>query len=112
MYLSKDRRYQMDVNRFSTIGIQFVKDSLGTFTIVAVWTPSPAAKAGLEVGDQIVAVNGLDTAPMDMEGLSRQIHGKSGQEVRLVIRSSGQERTIPLAISNLLCKAPAVVSEH
>ncbi len=112
MYLSKDHRYQTDVNRFSTIGIQFVKDSLGTFTIVAVWIPSPAATAGIEVGDQIVAVNGLNTAPMDLGGLSRQIHGKSGQEVRLVIRSSGQERAISLAISDLLCKAPAFVSEH
>lgn len=112
MYLSKARRYKVDVNRFSTIGIQFIKDSLGTFTIVAIWTPSPASNAGLEVGDQIVAVNGLNTTPMDLEGLSRQIHGKSGQEVQLVIRSRGQERTIPLAISNLLCRDPAVVSEH
>ena len=53
MYLMSDPNSHADRYLFSTIGIQFAQDAEGRFTIMAVWNPSPAARAGLKIGDKI-----------------------------------------------------------
>lgn len=103
MYLTNNPKSHADQYRFSTIGIQFAKDVEGDFTIMAVWTPSPAAKAGLKIGDRILAVNQLDSHQMSLDDLSREIHGRIGTEVQLVIDSDGQRRSVLVAMSCLLC---------
>jgi hypothetical protein len=104
LYLRKDPLYKADRERFSTIGIQFAKDTSGTFKVMAVWNPSPAAKAGVKIGDQIVSVNGFSADGMSLEGLSRQIHGEPGRQVQLVILSNGSQVTLSLTIRELLCQ--------
>jgi predicted aspartyl protease len=104
LYLRKDPLYKADIERFSTIGIQFAKETSGMFTVMAVWNPSPAAKAGIKVGDQIVSVNGFSAEGMSLEGLSRQIHGKPGRQVQVVILSDGSQATLSLTITELLCR--------
>jgi predicted aspartyl protease len=104
MYLTNDPNSHPDQYLFSTIGIQFAKDVEGGFTIMAVWNPSPAAKAGLKIGDRILAVNEVDTRQMSLDDLSRQIHGRPGTEVHLVIDSNGHRYSVPMAISCLLCQ--------
>jgi predicted aspartyl protease len=104
LYLRKDPLYKADTERFSTIGIQFAKDTSGTFKVMAVWNPSPAAKAGVKIGDQIISVNGLSADGMNLEGMSRQIHGEPGRQVQVVIRSNGSQVTLSLTISDLLCQ--------
>jgi hypothetical protein len=53
LYLSPDPNFKADQDRFSTIGIQFAKDPIGFFTIMAVWSPSPASEASFKEGDQV-----------------------------------------------------------
>jgi hypothetical protein len=51
LYLSPDPNFKADQDRFSTVGIQFAKDSTGFFTVMAVWSPTPASEANFNVGD-------------------------------------------------------------
>jgi hypothetical protein len=44
LYLRQDHNFKADRNRFFTIGIQFAKDATGFFTVMAVWSPTPASK--------------------------------------------------------------------
>jgi hypothetical protein len=104
LYLSPDPNFKADQDRFSTIGIQFAKDPTGFFTVMAVWSPTPASQGGLKMGDQITSVNGLSTIEMTQEDLSRQLHGDSGHKVQVVIRSGESQRTVRLEIRNLLCQ--------
>jgi C-terminal processing protease CtpA/Prc len=104
LYLSPDPNFKADQDRFCTIGIQFVKDSTGFFTVMAVWSPTPASEANFSVGDQILSANGLSTIEMTQEDLSRQLHGKPGREIQVDISSRGSRRTVRLAIRNLLCQ--------
>jgi len=104
IYLKKDPRYKRDRYQFSTIGIQFLKDPLGSFTVVAVWVGSPADKAGIRIGDRILSVNEIPTKQMDLAFFSGQIHGAAGTIVRLTIDSNGQESAVPIEIRDLLCK--------
>ena len=103
MYLARNRNSHVDRYLFSTIGIQFAKNDDGRFTIVAVWTPSPAAAAGLQIGDLIVSVNDLDVRRMSLDELSREFHGEPGTALHLVIDSAGREHVVPVAINCLLC---------
>ena len=112
MYLKSDPNGHADLDRFSTIGIQFVKDPEGSFTIMAVWNPSPASRAGLKIGDRILAVNRLGTSQMSLEDLSNQIHGRPGTEVQLVIDSSGRRQDVSMAITCLLCSADSVLERR
>ncbi|WP_433966504.1 aspartyl protease family protein [Tunturiibacter gelidiferens] len=104
LYLSPDPNFKPDQDRFSTIGIQFVKDPTGFFTVMAVWSPTPASEANFNVGDQILSANGLSTIEMPQEDLSSQLHGKPGREIQVDISSHGSQRTVRLAIRNLLCQ--------
>ena len=107
MYLKRDPKAHIDLDRFSTIGIQFAKDAEGSFTIMAVWSPSPATAAGLKIGDRILSVNQMDVRSMSLDDFSRQIHGRPGTAVHLIVDSSGYRHDASMAISCLLCPANA-----
>jgi predicted aspartyl protease len=110
LYLSPDPHFKADQDRFSTIGIQFAKDPTGFFTIMAVWSPSPASEASFKVGDQVLSVNGSNTIGMTQEDLSRHLHAESGHKIQVVISSDGDERTVVLTIRNLLCQSSRVIA--
>lgn len=58
-------------------------------TIVAPLPDSPAENAGLRPRDQILAIDGLDTAFMTLNAAVEKIRGKDGTEVTLQIRREG-----------------------
>jgi predicted aspartyl protease len=110
LYLSPDHNFKPDQDRFSTIGIQFAKDPTGFFTVMAVWSPTPASQGGLKIGDQILSVNGLSTIEMTQEDLSRQLHGEPGRKIQVVIGSGENQHTVRLEIKRLLCQSPLIVT--
>ncbi len=63
--------------------VDVTKDYL---TIIAPIPGSPAAKAGLKPGDEIIAVDGEDVTGVPPELVRRRILGPAGTEVRLTIR--------------------------
>jgi predicted aspartyl protease len=110
LYLRQDHNFKADRNRFSTIGIQFVKDATGFFTVMAVWSPTPASEASFEVGDQVLSVNGVSTIGMTQEDLSSQLHGEPGRKIQVGILSGGNQRTASLAMRNIVCQSPLIVT--
>jgi predicted aspartyl protease len=110
LYLRQDHNFKADRNRFSTIGIQFAKDATGFFTVMAVWSPTPASEASFEVGDQVLSVNGVSTIGMTQEDLSSQLHGEPGRKIQVGILSGGNQRTASLAMRNLVCQSPLIVT--
>ena len=75
---------------------------MGDFPAVLTVAPeSPAAKAGLMVGDWIVSVDGQQIAHNDYSGVAefdaRMAVGLAGGKVSLLIERGGQRRTIVIA---------------
>ena len=101
MYLMRKPNSHIDRYLFSTIGIKFAKDAVSGFNITAVWSPSPAATAGVKIGDLILEVNHLDVQELSMDDLSREIQGRPGTLVKLLIDSGGELRTVSLEIKCL-----------
>lgn len=75
----------------SGIGIRMEKNQeTQRLTVVDTLPDSPAGKAGVKAGDEILAINGKPTAGMDVQDASKLIRGKAGTLVTLKIGRNGQ----------------------
>ncbi len=68
-------------------------------TIVSPMPDSPAERAGLKPGDQVIAVDGEDVTGMDGELVRRRILGPAGTTVRLTIRREGVEEPLEFEVT-------------
>jgi predicted aspartyl protease len=64
---------------------------------------SPAARAGIKVGDRVTAIDGESTGGLRTEALRRRLSGPAGSRVRLTVRDgAGRERALDLERALLL----------
>jgi len=82
----------------SGIGIRMeVNEKTKKLTVVEAIENSPAIKAGLQGGDEIVAIDGKPTLKMKVEDASNLIRGKAGTPISLQIARQGKpESTVKL----------------
>jgi carboxyl-terminal processing protease len=73
---------------YAGIGVSIVELN-DVVTITAVFRGAPAARAGLQVGDVIVGVNGSDASSWTTEVTSDSIRGPVGTEVDVLVRRDG-----------------------
>ncbi len=76
---------------FSTFGNPFVP----TTTIGALVENGPAYKAGLQVGDKIIKVNGIDVNN-DWDKMTDMIHSDDGKPMQLTVDRKGNNVTLTL----------------
>lgn len=79
---------------FSGVGIQIIIDERNQLTIVTPLKNSPAHRAGLRAGDDIIAVDGRSTIGITSSQAIDQITGPKGTPVTLTIRREGVEEPI------------------
>ncbi len=77
--------------RFGGVGVE-VDFNAGQIVVIAPIDGSPAARAGLESGDVIVAIDGLAVQDKKPDELVRHMRGPVGSKVRLTVqkKNSGQ----------------------
>lgn len=76
----------------SGVGIRLEKDKVTKIlTVVEPMAGSPALKAGIKAGDQILAIDGKTTRSMDVEAASALIRGKVGTTVKLRVNRDGAQ---------------------
>jgi regulator of sigma E protease len=81
--------------------LQPVPDHVGPMTVTSVQPSSPAAKAGLKVGDLIVGVDGIGfgSAQVDFHlasDLTKYVNGHAGSQVVLQIQRAGRDVDVPV----------------
>ena len=62
-------------------------------TIMSILEDTPGEKAGLKVGDEIMAVDGTPVTDYQPEEVALHIRGEAGTEVKLTIHRAGEEDT-------------------
>ena len=78
-------------SRFNGLGIEVAVKG-GLLTVITPMEDTPAAKAGILSGDQILRINGNSTEKMELQDAVQFLRGTSGQKVTLtILRPSTKE---------------------
>jgi carboxyl-terminal processing protease len=71
-------------SRFNGLGIE-VSTKNGLPTVVTPMEDTPAARAGILSGDQILKINGASTERMDLQDVINRLRGAPGQKITLTL---------------------------
>lgn len=109
VYLDKEdftKLSEMTEGSFGGIGIVFGKRG-DDYVVISALADHPGALAGIKSGDIILAVDGAETAKMNMTDVADKIRGKQGTEVVLRLRTKdGEEKDVKVVRKDI--KAPSV----
>lgn len=116
IYLSADQWNQFDqetYGQFSGIGAQIGSYSnQGPFVIITPLEDSPALKAGMMAGDQIVAIDSQSVRDWDLSQVLSAVGGVPGTEVRMSVIHPGSSRPVTLTIRRALMHEESVKGFH
>jgi hypothetical protein len=87
--------------RHTHVGLQ-IELERGRVKIVAVVESSPAARAGIAAGDELLAVDGVPVSGLGSGEVTRRLQGREGSTVTLTLRRGELERTHRLRRQRLL----------
>ena len=83
---------------YAGLGIQIdVRD--GWITVVAPLPDTPAERAGLQTGDQIIEVNGASTEGWKSDQAVKALRGAPGSTVKIVVRRVGLGQVMPFTLT-------------
>jgi carboxyl-terminal processing protease len=94
-------------NEFTGIGIEITKEK-GLLTVASLLPDTPAYKAGLDAGDVIEAVDGLETKDMALVCAVHKITGPKNTKVTLTIKRDGEEKTKDFTITRDKITVPTI----
>jgi carboxyl-terminal processing protease len=95
--------------RFSGIGLSVEEVKRG-LRVVQVFPGSPAAEAGIEVGDTVVSVEGKSIAGQSSAESTKEIKGPEGTEVTIGVRGGQGGKTRQLTLTRAEVTLPNVSS--
>lgn len=84
-------------NEYSGIGVSVKVNSSGKFEVFSVEESSPAANAGIAVGDIITAIDGEDVSDKTIEDVSLLIRSKVNKDFPMTLESGGDTKTVTVA---------------
>jgi carboxyl-terminal processing protease len=92
---------------YGGLGIQIeVRD--GWITVVAPLPDTPAERAGIQTGDQIVALDGRSTEGWKQDQAVKELRGEAGSAVELKVRRVGIEQPLTFKLNRALIHVRSV----
>jgi carboxyl-terminal processing protease len=113
-YMDADdfREMQDDTrSRFNGLGIE-VSMKNGLPTVVSPMEDTPAAKAGILSGDQILKINGSATDRMDLQDAMNLLRGAPGQKVTLTLLRPATKEVKDYTLERVEIKVQSVKNAH
>ena len=84
-------------NSYVGVGVTYSTQEADAYTILSVIPDSPAAQAGIAVGDVLTAVDGTAVETLGTPAqLAEHVQGEEGTPVTLTVRRDGQELTMTM----------------
>ncbi len=92
LYLKKNRNYN-DPFIYSKTGLDIIAvgQDLKSFEVVEVRTDSPAGKAGVQAGDQLIRINGRKAKNLSLSRIITLFRRRNGKKIRLRIKRGDEE---------------------
>jgi len=109
-FLTHDMNRQYDEQlegAYTGIGAEIVTRD-GRVFLKEIFAGGGAAKAGLKVGDEIVAVEGQSVAGLPRAEISRRMRGRPGTEVKVSVKPGGEGEPREVAIVRAVIRLPDV----
>ncbi len=94
-------------NEFTGIGIEISKRG-GLLTVASLLPDTPAYNSGLDAGDIIEKVDGVETKDMSLICAVHKITGPKGTDVTLTVRRPGEDETREITITRDKIVVPTV----
>jgi C-terminal processing protease CtpA/Prc len=82
-------------------GFQLDPNAMDKALIASVDAGSPAEKAGLKAGDEIVTVNGKPLTPDLAETANEHLFGKAGEQRKITVHNAAGDKTVVLTLAAL-----------
>jgi carboxyl-terminal processing protease len=98
-------------SRFNGLGIE-VSTKNGLPTIVSPMEDTPAARAGILAGDQILKINGVSTDRMELQDVINHLRGQPGQKVTLTVMRPSTKEIKDYALERTEIKIESVKGAH
>lgn len=104
--------FQDSINQeFAGIGIFVEQPNVGEpVRVVTPLVGSPALRAGLLPGDEIIGVNGEDVSSMELHEVSARLKGQVGTLVRLTVRREQEEHRLEVRRGRI--ELESVIGDH
>ncbi|TMG96988.1 MAG: PDZ domain-containing protein [Betaproteobacteria bacterium] len=87
---------------FNRGGLRAIKEGPESFRVTLVLPGSPAAEAGIERNDQIVAIDGVQAAQMSGRDFTHKLVQPVGSELALKLRRGNEEREVRMPLIEML----------
>jgi carboxyl-terminal processing protease len=98
----------MSTGEYGGVGLSLDERWDGTFYIVDIKENSPAEKAGLQLGDNLMEIEGQTISHLDMSKIGELIKGTSGTEIQVGIQRPGELDIIDVTLTREKIKTPDV----
>jgi carboxyl-terminal processing protease len=90
---------------FAGIGVS-LSNANGLFVVDRVIPNSPAEAAGVKAGDQIIAVDGVNTAGMTLSDFTNKIRGPAGTKVTITVLHTGSATPVDITMTRANVTVP------
>ncbi|MFP4163442.1 MAG: S41 family peptidase [Chitinispirillaceae bacterium] len=103
---SEELRIQTD-GKFGGLGIQIsIRDEV--LTVMTPISGTPASRAGIQSGDQIVKIEGKSTEGITVDDAVEKLRGEPGTKVNITVRRKGAPKTIDYEITREIIRLKSV----
>jgi len=112
-FLSPDEFEDMKVSTSGTyagIGVEVVPGK-GGVSVVGRMPGSPAERAGIQTGDVIVQIDGIQVDPADLDSAIARMRGPEGSQIRLAVRRDGAASLIEFQVERAHVLLHSVAAE-
>jgi carboxyl-terminal processing protease len=109
-YLNAEEFHEMqieDEGTFSGIGIELAQDE-GFLKVLSRMNNAPAARAGIKVGDIIIALNGKPVRDLSAQHIMDRLRGPPNTRVTLTIRRQNVDYPLEIAMRRAIIHIPVV----
>jgi carboxyl-terminal processing protease len=112
-YMDPDQYKQANTRlegEYEGIGV-WVDATLEYLTVISTMPDTPAEEAGLQPGDEVIAVDGEDMTGVEGNLVIRRILGPAGTKVHLTIRREGVAEPLEFELTRERITIPSIESE-
>ncbi|MBN1128703.1 MAG: S41 family peptidase, partial [Chitinispirillaceae bacterium] len=109
-YFKADQYEELKIHtegKFGGLGIQIsIRDKI--LTVMTPISGTPAARAGIQSGDQIITIDGKSTAGITIEKAVSKLRGEPGTKVTIMIRRKGEAKDMEYTITREIIRIKPV----